>query len=132
MYLAGFREEEKNAFFTLAKSIIDADNKITESEEILLNQFLSEMAIKIDQVKQLSFNEAVDVFKGAGSETKKQVYVELFALTMCDADFAEEEQNLLLDIANKLDIPEETQVEIRNCVVDLLSIYERMNKLVEE
>lgn len=132
MYLSNLTDEEKSAFFSLAKCIIDADNKVAENEETLLSQFLQEMSMDISQIIPLSLEGAIDVFCESGFPTRKQVYIELFGLVMCDSDFAEEEKSLLSHIADKLGLSAQIQEDIQKCVMDLLGVYDRMNKIVLE
>lgn len=131
MYLGVFSDEEKSAFFSLAKSLVNSDNVVAENEVALLNQYLVEMGMDITQIIPLSFDESIDVFCHSELTTRRKVYVELFGLAMCDSDFAQEEKELLLTIADKLDISEQAQSDIQNCVIDLLAVYSRMNELVK-
>ena len=132
MFLNGLTDSEKSAFYTLAKSIIAADESIADREVILLTQYLQEMRMTVEQVRPFSFDEAVGIFTVADSEKGRQIYIELFALAMCDAaDFAPEEAELLSSIAAKLDISEKTQNDLQDCVLSLLHVYGRMNELIK-
>ena len=132
MFLNGLTDSEKSAFYTLAKSIIAADESIADREVILLTQYLQEMRMTVEQIRPFSFDEAVGIFTVADSEKCRQIYIELFALAMCDAtDFAPEEAKLLSAIADKLDISEQTQIDLQDCVLSLLHVYGRMNELIK-
>ena len=131
MFLNGLTDSEKSAFYTLAKGIIAVDESIADKEVILLTQYLREMSMTVEQVRPFSFDEAVGIFTVANSEKCRQIYIELFALAMCDAaDFAPEEAELLSSIAAKLDISEKTQTDLQDCVLSLLHVYGRMNELI--
>lgn len=131
MFLNGFSGDEKSAFFSLAQCILDADKVVAENEEVLLAGFLHEMEMSIDQVDLLAFNEAVDVFSRADETTRRQMYIELFALAICDSDFAPEEKELLSAIAVKLGISKEKEKDIQECIHDLLNVYSRLNALIK-
>ena len=132
MFLNSLTDSEKSAFYTLAKSIIAADESIADREVILLTQYLQEMRMTVEQIRPFSFDEAVGIFTVADSEKGRQIYIELFALAMCDAaDFAPEEAKLLSAIADKLDISEQTQIDLQDCVLSLLHVYGRMNELIK-
>ena len=132
MFLNGLTDYEKSAFYTLAKGTIDADENIADNETLLLEQYLQEMSMTVEQVRPLSFDEAVNIFSEASKEKGRQIYIELFALAMCDAaDFAPEEAKLLSSIATKLDISEKTQTDLQDCVLSLLQVYGRMNELIK-
>ena len=53
-------------------------------------------------------------------------------LSLCDNELAEEEDKLISHFGNSLIISEQDQENIRACVIDLLQVYSRMNRLVEE
>ena len=131
MFLNGLTDSEKSAFYTLAKGTIDADENIADNETLLLEQYLQEMSMTVEQVRPLSFDEAVNIFSEASKEKGRQIYIELFALAMCDTDFAPEEAEFLSAIAAKLDISEKTQTDLQDCVLSLLQVYGRMNELIK-
>ena len=47
-------------------------------------------------------------------------------------ELAKEEDKLISHYGNSLKISEQDQENIRSCVIDLLQVYSRMNRLVEE
>ena len=132
MFLSGFNYNEKCAFFSLAKNIAEADENISKNEDNLLKQYLGEMSLNIEQITDITADDAIDTFLNSSSRVRKQVFIELFALTLCDNEFAREEAELISHYANCLHISGQDQEEMKACVIDLLQVYSRMNKLVEE
>lgn len=132
MFLSGFNYNEKCAFFSLAKSIAEADENISKNEDNLLKQYLGEMNLNIDQITDITPDDAIGTFLNSSNRVRKQVFIELFALTLCDNELAREEDELISHYGNSLNIAEQDQENIRACVIDLLQVYSRMNKLVEE
>jgi len=132
MFLSGFNYNEKCAFYSLAKKIAESDENISKNEVNLLNQYLDEMRLDIEQITDIKENDAVDIFLNSSNRVRKQVFIELFALTLCDNEFAREEAELISHYANCLHISEQDQEKMRACVIDLLQVYSRMNSLVEE
>ena len=132
MFLSGFNFNEKCAFFSLAKSIAEADENISKNEDNLLKQYLDEMSLNIEQITDITADDAINTFLNSSNRVRKQVFIELFALTLCDNELSKEEDKLISHYGNSLKISEQDQENIRSCVIDLLQVYSRMNKLVEE
>ena len=119
-------------FFSLAKIIAEADENISKNEDNLMRQYLDEMSLSIEQITDITADDAIEIFLNTGSRVRKQVFIELFALTLCDRELAKDEDELISHFADRLDISEQDQKELRACVIDLLQLYSRMNRLVGE
>lgn len=132
MFLSGFDYNEKCAFFSLARNIVEADANISKNEDNLLNQYLDEMSLNIEQITDISEDDAIGTFLNTSKRVRKQVFIELFALTLCDNELAREEDELISRYADSLQISAQDQEKMRACVIDLLQVYGRMNSLVEE
>lgn len=132
MFLNNLQEHQKAAFIALAECVIKADSKFTNIEQMLLDQFYMEMNLSSNHITHYSFSEAIDIFHNADKRIRKQMFIELFALANADKEFADKEKELIEDIANRFDISIMEQEELRHCVLDLLEVYERMQKLVTE
>ncbi len=116
----------------MAKSIAEADENISKNEDNLLKQYLDEMSLNIEQITDITEDDAINIFFTASNRVRKQVFIELFALTLCDNELVREEDELISHYGNSLNITEQDQDNIRTCVIDLLQVYSRMNRLVEE
>ena len=132
MFLSGFDYNEKCAFFSLAKNIAEADENISKNEDNLLKQYLYEMNLNIEQITDITVEDSIDTFLNTSNRVRKQVFIELFALTLCDNELAREEDELISQYADCLHISKQDQEEMKACVIDLLQVYSRMNRLVEE
>ena len=132
MFLSGFDYNEKCAFFSLARNIVEADANISKNEDNLLKQYLYEMNLNIEQITDITVEDSIDTFLNTSSRVRKQVFIELFALTLCDNELAREEDELISRYADSLQISAQDQEKMRACVIDLLQVYGRMNSLVEE
>lgn len=62
MFLSGFNYNEKCAFFSLAKNIAEADENISKNEDNLLRQYLGEMSLNIEQITDITADDAIDTF----------------------------------------------------------------------
>ena len=131
MFLNSLNMEEKNAFYSIALDVISADGILSSKEELLLSQYLEEMNIDRSSVKPVVLEDALDVIKASGDSISKKIYLELYALSMCDEDFNESEKQLLEYIALWLGLTRETASEIHGLVDELLLIYRKIGNAVQ-
>ena len=131
MFLNSLNIEEKNAFYSIALDVISADGILSSKEELLLSQYLEEMNIDRGSVKPVVLEDALDVIKASGDSLSKKIYLELYALSMCDEDFNESEKQLLEYIALWLGLTRETASEIHGLVDELLLIYRKIGNAVQ-
>ena len=131
MFLNSLNIEEKNAFYSIALDVISADGILSSKEELLLSQYLEEMNIDRGSVKPVVLEDALDVIKASGDSISKKIYLELYALSMCDEDFSESEKQLLEYIALWLGLTRETASEIHSPVDELLLIYRKIGNAVQ-
>ena len=131
MFLNSLNIEEKNAFYSIALDVISADGILSSKEELLLSQYLEEMNIDRSSVKPVVLEDALDVIKASGDSISKKIYLELYALSMCDEDFNESEKQLLEYIALWLGLTRETASEIHGLVDELLLIYRKIGNAVQ-
>ena len=82
MFLSGFDYNKKCAFFSLAKNIAEADENISKNEDNLLKQYLYEMNLNIEQITDITVEDSIDTFLNTSNRVRKQVFIELFALTL--------------------------------------------------
>lgn len=132
MFLKTLNNDEKNAFYYLADSLVKADRRIAENEELLMNQFLEEMGISIEEVKDLSEEDAIKVFLQDDKRVRKQIFIELLALGLSDNALADEETELMSKYADSLEISLSEFNDLKKCVMDLVSVYNQMYKLIEK
>ena len=130
MFLRELNNDEKKAFYTLAGSIVNADENIAQNEEVLMRQYLQEMNMADNETGSCTVAEAVDILAKTNRETRRKVYIELFALGTCDNELASVERDLLNHYAGVLEIAEQDQNDLETCIMDLLQVYNRMSMLI--
>ena len=132
MFLKTFQKEEQEAFLALAKHLVAADGVLDENEVQLMNQFLQEMGVMDDQVVIMTMGAALEALGKSSMMVKKQIYIELVGLSLCDDSVDTNEGEVLKQIASGLEIPEETAIKLKACVEDLLGVYNKIEELVSE
>lgn len=132
MFLSNLKKIQKSAFYALATSIIYADDIVVENEKALMNQYLEEMKLNRIDLELMTVNDAVDIFKKSEKIIQKQVYIELLGLVMCDANFDKNEQSLLDRIASDFAFSNNETERMKACVVELIDLYVRIEKIISE
>ncbi len=130
MFLKGFAKDEKSAFCALAASVMSADKVLDEKEEVLLGRFYEEMDITEDDVEVMTAKTAIDVFGNSSETVRKQAYIELVGLSMCDDFYNPQEQSVLKQIAEGLKITVAEAEKLTYCVGELFSVYKRIGELL--
>lgn len=131
MYLKDLMQGEKYAFYSIVKHLVSIDGEFSPEEKNLLDKFLEEMQISMDEIPSISHKDAIDMFTFSSASTRRKVYIELIGVTLCDEYLHCDEKKYLDNIANTFLISEDLKEEMFDAINDLLKLYKKMNSLVE-
>ena len=132
MFLKNLNREEQNAFFALAKCLMAADRVLDENEVQLLKEFLDEMDLTEDQIEVMTSSAALEVLSHSSMTSKKQIFIELVGLSLCDESVDKEEQKALQDYADNFGFTEEMTGQLTDIVNELFLVYKKIGELVAE
>jgi uncharacterized tellurite resistance protein B-like protein len=106
MFLQSFSEEESRAFLALAREFVRADDRISENEIRILNQFCLEMYLDPKlELPLKSRAEWLDTFKPSRVH-QYAVILELLGLAHADDDFGDAEAAILKEVGQHFQISE--------------------------
>ena len=131
MYLKNLMQGEKYAFYSIVKYLVTIDGEFAEEEMNLMDEFLQEMQLEKEQVPDISPEDAIGMLKFSTPSTRKKIYIELIAVTLCDEYLHIDEKEYLDRIANDFLIDDELRDKLFETVKELLEIYKRMRILTE-
>ena len=131
MYLKDLMQGEKYAFYSIVKYLVTIDGEFAEEEMNLMDEFLQEMQLEKEQVPDISPEDAIGMLKFSTPSTRKKIYIELIAVTLCDEYLHIDEKEYLDRIANDFLIDDELRDKLFETVKELLEIYKRMRILTE-
>ncbi len=131
MYLKDLMQGEKYAFYSIVKYLVTIDGEFAEEEMNLMDEFLQEMQLEKEQVPDISPEDAIGMLKFSTPSTRKKIYIELIAVTLCDEYLHVDEKEYLDRIANDFLIDDELRDKLFETVNELLEIYKRMRILTE-
>lgn len=132
MYLHSFSEKEKQAYWVLAKAVINADLVLTQEEEGLLDEYLNEMNMERSVLDNsgMDMEKAFAIIEEGGRKTKIMAFTELYALALCDNEYSLEERELMGMIQDRFSIAAEEMNDIESCIRAISTGYAKLNMLV--
>jgi uncharacterized tellurite resistance protein B-like protein len=107
MFLNLLKPEEKSAFLSLAKKVIQADSEISKQEIILLESMKRELEMGDEEVVYLEDTVVNICAFFTSSKSKVSALMELIGIGFVDGEFVLEEQNLVYEIADGMGISHE-------------------------
>lgn len=136
MFLQNLSIEEKLAYLVIATEVINVDKVLAVEEVQYMQDYMQEMLIcdnaADDDENLLSFDVAVSVFVNGSRETKLKVYMELYALVICDSIYAEEEKKILRKLQKLFEINDAKERQLENCIDELRKVYKQMENVLNE
>lgn len=134
MFLNELTFKEKEAFVVVAKEVIEANDKIEQSEEELLNNYKNEMNLIEDDIKNSmeTPKTAKIILAAMGTNKKRKVYMELYALAICDGYYDKEEKTIINEIQSLFEISNSTKIKLQLCTDELNGVYKKISDTVNE
>ena len=126
MFLSSLTEQQKEAFFCLAHTIVVCDGELSVGEQIMMEDMRREMALRIEfEPDYLDVAGTQDVFDTKRSRTI--VVISLIRLNYADGAFEIEERSFLNVLCNAFEISDNEFVLIDNWVHRLIALEREAN-----
>lgn len=132
MYLNSLDYAEKELFLELALNACYANGELDSNEKVMMDQYGSEMGIKINSYKPLkSQSQVLEDLKSIKSiETLRKIYIEITALMMVDGFIDKDEEKYLNEIRIIASLKDSQVVRIRTSLEQIFSGYEYLNSII--
>jgi hypothetical protein len=132
MYLNTLTNVEKELFLELALNACYANGELDSNEKVMMDQYGSEMGIKINSYKPLkSQSQVLEDLKSIKSiETLRKIYIEITALMMVDGFIDKDEEKYLNEIRKIASLKDSQVVRIRTSLEQIFSGYEYLNSII--
>ena len=124
MFLSELNTEESNAFLSLVTQFAKVDETFAKEEKRLINDYLDELNLKEKDIKDLSYEEIINVLKKSKNRIKSIVYFELVGLALVDGEYGDKEIDFLDKIAVSLDIRRDKKIAFANYFFNFKEIYD--------
>lgn len=132
MYLNSLDCVEKELFLELALNACYANGELDPNEKVMMDQYGSEMGIKINSYKPLKTQSQVleDLKSIKAIETLRKIYIEITALMMVDGVIDKDEEEYLKEIQKIASLKDSQVVRIRTSLEQIFSGYEYLNSII--
>ena len=124
MFLTELNKEEASAFLSLVTQFAKVDETFAKEEKRLINDYLDELNLKEKDIKDLSYEEIINVLKKSKNRIKSIVYFELVGLAVVDGEYGDKEIDFLDKIAVSLDIRRDKKIAFANYFFNFKEIYD--------
>ncbi|MDB2112200.1 TerB family tellurite resistance protein [Clostridium paraputrificum] len=124
MFLTELNKEEASAFLSLVTQFAKVDETFAKEEKRLINDYLDELNLKEKDIKDLSYEEIINVLKKSENRIKSIVYFELVGLALVDGEYGDKEIDFLDKIAVSLDIRRDKKIAFANYFFNFKEIYD--------
>ena len=124
MFLTELNKEEASAFLSLVTQFAKVDETFAKEEKKLINDYLGELNLKEEDIKDLSYEEIINVLKKSKNRIKSIVYFELVGLALVDGEYGDKEIDFLDKIAVSLDIRRDKKIAFANYFFNFKEIYD--------
>ena len=124
MFLTELNKEEASAFLSLVTQVAKVDETFAKEEKRLINDYLDELNLKEKDIKDLSYEEIINVLKKSKNRIKSIVYFELVGLALVDGEYGDKEIDFLDKIAVSLDIRRDKKIAFANYFFNFKEIYD--------
>ena len=124
MFLTELNTEEASAFLSLVTQFAKVDETFAKEEKRLIYDYLDELSLKEEDIKNLSYEEIINVLKKSKNRIKSIVYFELVGLALVDGEYGDKEIDFLDKIAFSLDIRRDKKIAFANYFFNFKEIYD--------
>ena len=124
MFLTELNTEEASAFLSLVTQFAKVDETFAKEEKRLIYDYLDELSLKEEDIKNLSYEEIINVLKKSKNRIKSIVYFELVGLALVDGEYGDKEIDFLDKIAGSLDIRRDKKIAFANYFFNFKEIYD--------
>ena len=123
---------EKGLFLELALNACYANGELDPNEKVMMDQYGSEMGIKINSYKPSKTQSQVleDLKSIKAIETLRKIYIEITALMMVDGVIDKDEEKYLKEIQKIASLKDSQVVRIRTSLEQIFSGYEYLNSII--
>lgn len=101
MFINELNKNEAVAFVNLFEDLANIDEVFALSEKKLLEEYIKELFLTKEAIKELTFESAVNELKTSTNRVKNIIYFELLGLALLDGSYDEREMKFLDELANE-------------------------------
>ena len=134
LFIAGFSKELQEKFLNLAYTMVYADGRLDEREQLLFAGYSVEVDPSIDmaQVHSVDFAQELASFDECTPADKQKIFFELYAIALVDESYPESEK-ILVELAKKrFNISDEKMTAMKAAFENFIDAYKNLRTVVTE
>ena len=124
MFLYYLNTNEGEAFLELANIAIMADGVVKDCEIAVIENYKKELSMQDYQIKNLSYESILNVFKDSSKQVKRSIIIELTAILYSDKEIDESEITWIDKLSKDLNIEEKEFQRLLRWAKDLADFVE--------
>jgi uncharacterized tellurite resistance protein B-like protein len=124
MFLYYLNTNEGEAFLELANIAIMADGVVKDCEIAVIENYKKELSMQDYQIKNLSYESILNVFKDSSKQVKRSIIIELTAILYSDKEIDESEITWIEKLSKDLNIEEKEFQRLLRWAKDLADFVE--------
>ena len=124
MFLYYLNTNEGEAFLELANIAIMADGVVKDCEIAVIENYKKELSMQDYQIKNLSYESILNVFKDSSKQVKRSIIIELTAILYSDKEIDESEITWIEKLSKDLNIEEKEFQRLLRWAKDLTDFVE--------
>ena len=134
MFIAGFSKELQEKFLNLAYTMVYADGRLDEREQLLFAGYSVEVDPSIDmaQVHAVDFAQELASFDECTPADKQRIFFELYAIALVDESFPESEQSLVKLAKVHFNISDDKMASMKAAFENFIDAYKKLGTVVIE
>ena len=134
MFIAGLSKEQQEKFLNLAYTMVYADGRLDEREQLLFAGYSVEVDPTIDmaQVHAVDFAETLAAFDECSQVDKQKIFFELYAIALVDESYPESEKVLVELAKERFQIPDDKMATMKAAFENFCDAYKKLVKVVTE
>ena len=134
MFIAGFSKDLQEKFLNLAYTMVYADGKLDEREQLIFGGYSVEVDPSIDmaQVHTVDFAKELAAFDECSTVEKQKIFFELYAIALVDEAYPESEKILVEMMKKRFQISDDKAAEMEAAFKNFIDAYKILHKVVNE
>lgn len=130
MFIAGLPIEKQEAFLNLAYTMVYADGRLDEREQLIFAGYQIETEVDMSKVHKVDFEKELAQFDDCENIDKQKVFFELYAIALVDESYPEEEKVLVEAAKKHFNISDEKMLAMRDALKNFTDAYQKLHEVV--
>lgn len=130
MFIAGFDKQKQAAFLNLAYTMVYADGRLDEKEQMIFESYQIEVEADMSKVHTVDFDEELSAFDECTQVEKQRIFFELYAIALIDDAYPEEEKKLVETVKKRFGISDEKMAQMKSALMSFINVYNNLHEVV--